>query len=206
VPCRYHLLRCAFAVAFAVLDCQPLAHQACQILDRASHQAVPVPARHLPCLPRRGMPRSWPPADHNDFHAWCSRHGVKPRFGAVGRYGSIAVLERFMRTLKAEGLRRILVPLGLPEMRLETSAFVRWYNEHRPHSSLDGATPREVYEERRPANRRPRFEPRARYPGDGSCAAPRVGARVRPGAELRVVVSRFEGAEHLPVVDIKRAA
>jgi transposase InsO family protein len=42
----------------------------------------------------------------SEYRRWCARHGVKPRFGAVGRYGSIAVIERFVRTLKSEGLRR----------------------------------------------------------------------------------------------------
>jgi len=79
------------------------------------------------------------------------------------------------------------------------------YRLPRPVPALS-ATPREVYDGHRPANRRPRFEPRARYPGDGACAAPRVAARARPGAELRLVVSRLDGAEHLPVVEIKRAA
>ena len=45
------------------------------------------------------------------FKRWCRRRKIKPRFGAVGQYGSIAVIERFIRTLKDEGLRRILVPL-----------------------------------------------------------------------------------------------
>ena len=184
-------------VGFALFRSQPSAAQLCDVLDRAAARA--------------GAPPKYTVSDQGsqfqkEYRQWCARHGVKPRFGAVGRYGSIAVIERFMRTLKSEGLRRILVPLGLSEMRQATSAFIRWYNECRPHSSLAGATPREVYERRSPANRRPRFEPRARYPGDGACAAPRVAARVRSGAELRLVVSQFEGAEHLPVVDLERAA
>jgi hypothetical protein len=35
-----------------------------------------------------------------------------------------------------------------------------WYNQHRPHSTLGGKTPDEVYFQRFPANRRPRIEPR----------------------------------------------
>ena len=48
------------------------------------------------------------------FKRWCKRRKIKPRFGAVGQYGSIAVIERFIRTLKDEGLRRIHVPLNPP--------------------------------------------------------------------------------------------
>jgi transposase InsO family protein len=45
------------------------------------------------------------------FKAWCDGHGITPRFGAVGRHGSIALVERFMLTLKNECTRIILVPL-----------------------------------------------------------------------------------------------
>jgi transposase InsO family protein len=51
------------------------------------------------------------------FKRWCRRRGIKPRFGAIGQYGSIAVIERFVRTLKEEGFRRILVPLNLRRIR-----------------------------------------------------------------------------------------
>ena len=37
--------------------------------------------------------------------------GVKPQFGAVGKHGSIAVVEHFIRTLKDECTRRVVVPL-----------------------------------------------------------------------------------------------
>ena len=72
------------------------------------------------------------------FKRWCRRRKIKPRFGAVGHYGSIAVIERFIRTLKEEGLRRILVPLNLRKMRDEVIATIRWYNIRRPHTSLGG--------------------------------------------------------------------
>ena len=38
------------------------------------------------------------------FKRWCKRRKIRPRFGAVGQYGSIAIIERFIRTLKDEGL------------------------------------------------------------------------------------------------------
>jgi transposase InsO family protein len=34
------------------------------------------------------------------FKTWCRANGIRLRFGAVGRYGSISVVERFIRTLK----------------------------------------------------------------------------------------------------------
>jgi transposase InsO family protein len=66
---------------------------------------------------------------------WCRRRKIRPRFAAVGHYGSIAVAERFIRTLKEEGLRRVPVPLNLREMREQISAIACWYNACRPHTS-----------------------------------------------------------------------
>ena len=46
-----------------------------------------------------------------EYLAWCDDHDVRARFGAVGRHGSISVEERFIRTLKEEGLAHEFVPL-----------------------------------------------------------------------------------------------
>jgi transposase InsO family protein len=76
-----------------------------------------------------------------DYRRWCARHGVRPRFGAVGKKGSIAVIERFFRSLKGECCRRILVPCTLEAMVAELDLYLRWYNECRPHRALGGLTP-----------------------------------------------------------------
>ena len=47
------------------------------------------------------------------FTNWCPRRGIRQRFGAIGKYGSLAVIERFIRTMKNEATRRILVPYRL---------------------------------------------------------------------------------------------
>jgi transposase InsO family protein len=139
------------------------------------------------------------------FRDWCARHGVKPRFGAIGKTGSIAVLERFNLTLKTEGTSRILVPYDIVAMRAEVARFIRWYAEFRTHQGLRGATPSEVYQGRLSACRGPRFEPRARYPArKGKKAA--MPLRAGCGDKLELVVSYFERARHLPVVELKAAA
>ncbi|MCC7418887.1 MAG: transposase, partial [Planctomycetaceae bacterium] len=79
------------------------------------------------------------------FLAWCRQQEIHPRFGAVGQHGSIAVIERFIRTLKTEGTRRFLVPAFRNAFRRELLLFLGWYNEHRPHMPLRGRTPDEVY-------------------------------------------------------------
>jgi transposase InsO family protein len=141
------------------------------------------------------------------FWRWCRRRGIQHRFGAVGRYGSIAVIERYVRTLKTECTRRlILVPYRLASFRRELALYASWYNGHRPHTWLRGATPDEVYNGRRWASRMPRFEPRLRWPRRSRCAAPQVLVRSQPGIALEIDVQRNAGRLHLPVVTLRRAA
>ena len=45
------------------------------------------------------------------FKDWCGQKGIRPRFGAVGKKGSIAVIERFIGSLKSECMDVILVPI-----------------------------------------------------------------------------------------------
>jgi len=140
------------------------------------------------------------------FKQWCRRRSIRPRFGAVGKYGSIAVVERFMRSLKSECTRRILVPLRLDAMRRELTFYVHWYNQLRPSMALGGRTPREVYDALRPANVKPRFEPRPRWPKRSPCASPHTAVKGTRGAKLRLVVGYLEDRKHLPVVELRRAA
>jgi transposase InsO family protein len=79
-----------------------------------------------------------------EFMGWCDRLGITPRFGAVGKKGSIAVIEHFIRTLKRECTSEILVPLCEQAVLRELALFAGWYNELRPHSGLFGQTPTEV--------------------------------------------------------------
>ncbi len=140
------------------------------------------------------------------FKQWCCRKGIRPRYGAVGQHGSIAVVERFIRTMKDEGTRRILVPQRRNTFRSEVRSFVTWYNEHRPHTTLEGRTPNEVHLRLRPANRRPRIEPRERWPRSSPCARPRTLVAGQPGDRFALQVDFHDGKEHLPIVSLKRAA
>ena len=139
------------------------------------------------------------------FKAWCKRRNIRPRFGAVGKHGSIAVVERFIRTLK-ELLRVIVVPLDQEKYELEIDLIANWYNEHRPHEFLQGATPNEVYHRQFPGNRKPRYEPRSRWPRASPCAKPWALVRGRPGARLELSVEFLSGRRHLPIIALRRAA
>jgi transposase InsO family protein len=137
---------------------------------------------------------------------WCGRHAIHQRFGAVGQRGSIAIVERFIRTLK-ESLRLLtMVPLRRRPFQLAVQCAIGWYNADRPHMTLQGATPDEVYHARRPACRTPRFEPRPRWPRVARCAQPQVLVKGQPGVRLELEVEFRANQSHLPRVTIRRAA
>jgi transposase InsO family protein len=140
------------------------------------------------------------------FKDWCKRRRIRPRFGAVGQHGSIAVVERFIRTMKDEWLRGIVVPLGMAAFRSGLALYARWYNRHRPHTALTGRTPEERYRRVPAACRRPRLEPRPCWPADSPCAAPPAKFRVRADAGLQLLVTWLDGHKHLPIVTLKRVA
>jgi hypothetical protein len=139
------------------------------------------------------------------YKKWCRHRGIRPRFGALGKHGSIAVLERAVRTIK-EALQRIMVPTRREAMRTELVIVLDWYNQHRPHSALGGKTPDEVYFQRFPANRRPRFEPRSVWPRGSPCALPHALVAGKPGARFAIEVEHVAGHAHLPIIRLRRAA
>jgi hypothetical protein len=141
-----------------------------------------------------------------DFKRWCCCKRIRLRYGAVGQHGSIAVIERFIRTMKDEGTRRIPVPQRRACSRRELKSFFAWYNECRPHTTLEGKTPNEVYFGLRPANRRPHIEPRRRWPRRSPCAGPRTLIAGQPGDRFTIEVEFFGRTRHLPVISLKRAA
>jgi putative transposase len=70
---------------------------------------------------------------------------IKPRLGAVGKSGSIAVTERVIKTLKYEWLKRVPLIKGFDHLTLLCNEFESWYNGWRPHMSLEGFRPDDLY-------------------------------------------------------------
>jgi putative transposase len=140
------------------------------------------------------------------FKAWCHRRAIRPRFGAVGQYGSLAILERAILSLKQICRREVLVRVSAPRAREELEALMGWFNEHRPHSGIGGRTPNEMYYGRRPANRQPRFEPRPVWPRGSPCARPWALIRGKSGARVELDVQWYAGRKHLPIVQLRRVA
>jgi len=192
-----HCSRCL--MGFAVYRGQPSSRAVRGFLERLFKEAGQQP-RYL--VSDQGMQFV-----AREFRRWCHRHGIRQRFGAIGQYGSLAVIERCIRTLKTECTRRLItVPYGLAGFKQELGLYFSWYNGHRPHMRLRAATPDEVYYHRRPSVRSPRFEPRPRWPRRSPCASPRTLIRGRPGVQFDLGVRYFSGRLHLPIVTLKRAA
>ena len=186
-------------MGFAVFPGQPSANAVRGFLERLFQTAGHQPRHLLTDQGRQFVAR--------DFRRWCRRRGIRQRFGAIGKHGSLAVIERCIRTLKTECTRRLtIVPYHLAAVEQELTFFCSWYNAHRPHSRLGAATPDEVYHHRRPACGAPRFEPRARWPRRSPCASPQALIRGQPGARLELDVCYLGGRRHLPTVTLKRAA
>lgn len=177
---------------------QPSSRDVRALLGRTISQAG-TPPRHLIC--DKG-PQFW----CDGFKAWCRRRGIRPRYGAIGQHGSIAVIERFLLTMKTEGLQGLLIHFRYDAFRRALLSFIGWYNSHRPHTTLHGSTPDEVYHALSPANQQPRYEPRERWPRGSPCAKPAAPIRGDPGAKLELHVEFVGGDRRLSVITLKPAA
>ncbi len=141
------------------------------------------------------------------FGVWCRRRGIQQRFGAIGKYGSLAVIERFIKSMKNECTRLLpIVPLARAAFGRELDHYGAWFNAERPHSRFGARTPDEMYFGTFPTCRRPRFEPRTRWPRRSPCASPHALIRGQPGAVVELHVTYRAGRKHLPVVSLRRVA
>lgn len=185
-------------VGLAVFFGPPTASEMQRSLSRAIHR-VGNPPKYI--ITDKGQ-QFW----CKSFKRWCRGKGIRPRFGAVGKHGSIAIVERFIRSMKNECTFRILVPLQFDAMRRELGLYAVWYNEHRPSQALGGRTPWEVQASLPSANTEPRFEPRGDWPSEGPCASPQTAIRAERGTRLSLVVGYVDGRQHLPVIELRQAA
>ncbi len=173
-------------VGFAVFRAAPSSQQIQQFLDRAVRRSKQKP-RYI--LSDRGTQFFC-----KSFKAWAKRRDIRPRYGRLGEVAGICIIERFILSLKQECTRRLLVPLSEQTLRRELELYATWYNEVRPHTTLDGRTPKEMREDRPPPPHH-RFETRPHWRSGATWAR-----------ELRLDVRYFEGRKHLPIIELRRVA
>jgi len=125
------------AIGFAVFKKQPTSLDVRLFIGRVMYKAKAKPCHLI--------------SDHGSqfkctaFERWTKRKKIKLRYGAIGKHSSIAVIERFILSMKSEFTNYLLVPLIIEEFRYELGLYMTWYNQHRPHQGLDGKSPEEIY-------------------------------------------------------------
>ncbi len=72
-------------------------------------------------------------------------HGIRHRYGAIGRTGSLALIERFWRSMKNEYARGLFLYRPIRTIERNLTSFVSWFNAERPHAGLALRTPDEVH-------------------------------------------------------------
>ncbi|MCF6176130.1 MAG: DDE-type integrase/transposase/recombinase [Victivallaceae bacterium] len=80
------------AVGFAVFREQPTSKEVTAVLDNAVEQTAKAPKYIISDKGRQFF--------CNHYKGWCADKNINPRFGAVGKHGSIAITERFIKSLK----------------------------------------------------------------------------------------------------------
>lgn len=79
-----------------------------------------------------------------EFTSVLQKHGIKISMDGKGRCLDNVFVERLWRTLKYEEVY-LKTYQTLVDAHAQLDNYIRFYNEQRPHSSHDGATPSEVY-------------------------------------------------------------
>ena len=103
---------------------------------------------------RHGAPR-WLVTDKDPVlrcglaQRFLTAHCVLRRYGAVGRKGSIALIERTWRSMKDEYVRRVFFHRPVRQLDRILARWARWHNGYRPHHGLGQRTPDDVYFRRR---------------------------------------------------------
>jgi len=74
-----------------------------------------------------------------------TQHGILRRYGAVGRSGSISLIERFWRSMKEEYVRLFFLYRSTTTIDGRLERYRTWFNQERPHQGQRQRTPDDVY-------------------------------------------------------------
>ncbi len=137
-----------FPLAWRPFDTEPSAEEMAAVLDEAVARA----RRYHPELsPAHFITDKGASFTAEEFQATVARHGMKARFGAVGRHGSIAFIERLWRGLKDLLQLRLDRRLLREDLEPRIGLGLFYYSVLKPHQGLAGATPAEIYFQKEPA-------------------------------------------------------
>ena len=137
-----------FPLAWRLFETEPSAEEMSSVLDEAVSRArrlhPDLSLRHFvtdkgACFTAAG------------FQEAVARHGMKARFGAVGRHGSIAFIERLWRGLKDLLDLRLDRRLLREDLEPRIGLGLFYCSVLKPHQGLGGATPAEIYFQKVPA-------------------------------------------------------
>lgn len=95
-----------------------------------------------------------------EFTGVLKEQGIKISMDGKGRWIDNVFIERLWRSMKYECVYLKAFETGV-QARAEISAWIDFYNHHRPHSSFDGRTPNEVYNEVKFQGRAPEHQRQA---------------------------------------------
>ena len=172
VPSFLRIFSLKLAVVFDVFSRMPLAFRVFTSEPSADHVADLL----AHAASRHGAPRHFVSDQGPQFTAFLFRKrlealSVRQRFGAIGKTGSIALIERLWRTLKERLHLVSLKPGHLVDLERRVHVGLVYYAHFRPHQGLGGATPAEVYLGLTPLHRSAVDPLRAR-PGDAAPETP----------------------------------
>jgi len=172
VPLLFPFLHLHLAVVLDACSRFPLAAS----VSRFEPAAAAMVALLEEAVARHGKPRHFVSDQGDQFTAAVFREalqalGIRQRFGAVGQHGSIALIERFFRSLKHDLSLRSLRPWSPADFKRRLELALARYAYCRPHLGLAGRVPAERYFGL--ADQRPflNFAPRGR-PEDAEAAPP----------------------------------
>jgi putative transposase len=95
-----------------------------------------------------------------DFTDILKDHGVKISMDGKGRWMDNVFIERLWRSMKYECVYLNAFETG-QQARIEIGSWINFYNHHRPHSTFNGRTPDEVYNESEFQGRAPEHQRKA---------------------------------------------
>ncbi len=206
-PNTWHVVAINDQFSRAILAIRAFAHtpKTSDIIALAELAAARVGRLPKYCITDAGM------QFRDIFNNWCRAHAIGHRRGAVGKHGSIAVLERFWRSLKHETFMTVEAPREADRMNALLESYRQWFNQVRPHTGIGGACPAEFLNHRKayipvvtPLGAPPMPDRRHELPANCNARASPSPIDTRRD-DVELIVTYIDGQRHLPVVSLRTA-